>query len=79
VALQSFGDNNTMLVRAQRQEGGEEAQTAAVTKLKAEIVKIDPSATVTGTDVIGPKVSGELAWAGIRSSASSPSPASTST
>jgi SecD/SecF fusion protein len=67
VALQSFGDNNTMLVRAQRQEGGEEAQTAAVTKLKAEIVKIDPSATVTGTDVIGPKVSGELAWAGILS------------
>jgi SecD/SecF fusion protein len=67
VALQSFGDNNTMLVRAQRQDGGEEAQTAAVTKLKAEIVKIDPSASVTGTDVIGPKVSGELAWAGILS------------
>jgi len=67
VALQSFGDNKTMLVRAQRQDGGEEAQTAAVTKLKAEIVKIDPSATVTGTDVIGPKVSGELAWAGILS------------
>ncbi|QRM43111.1 protein translocase subunit SecD [Rhizobium sp. BG4] len=67
VSLQSYGDNNTMAVRAQRQEGGEEAQTAAVEKLKAEIVKIDPSATVTGTDVIGPKVSGELAWAGILS------------
>jgi SecD/SecF fusion protein len=67
VSLQSYGDNNTMAVRAQRQDGGEEAQTAAVTKLKDEIVKIDPSATVTGTDVIGPKVSGELAWAGILS------------
>jgi len=67
VSLQTYGDNNTMAVRAQRQEGGEEAQTAAVEKLKAEIVKIDPSATVTGTDVIGPKVSGELAWAGILS------------
>ncbi len=67
VSLQSYGDNNTMAVRAQRQEGGEEAQTAAVEKLKAEIIKIDPSATVTGTDVIGPKVSGELAWAGILS------------
>ncbi|SEH50682.1 protein translocase subunit secF /protein translocase subunit secD [Rhizobium tibeticum] len=67
VSLQSYGDNNTMAVRAQRQDGGEEAQTAAVEKLKAEIVKIDPSATVTGTDVIGPKVSGELAWAGILS------------
>ncbi|WP_208248852.1 protein translocase subunit SecD [Rhizobium sp. T1470] len=67
VSLQSYGDNNTMAVRAQRQDGGEEAQTAAVEKLKAEILKIDPSATVTGTDVIGPKVSGELAWAGILS------------
>lgn len=67
VSLQSYGDNTTMAVRAQRQDGGEEAQTAAVEKLKAEIVKIDPSATVTGTDVIGPKVSGELAWAGILS------------
>ena len=37
------------------------------TKLKDEIVKLDPQATVTGTDVIGPKVSGELAWAGILS------------
>ncbi|WP_337266066.1 protein translocase subunit SecD [Oryzifoliimicrobium ureilyticus] len=67
IALQSFGDNNSILVRAQRQDGGEEAQTAAVAKLKEAVVKIDPSATVTGTDVIGPKVSGELAWAGVLS------------
>lgn len=67
VALQSFGDANHLLVRAQRQPGGEEAQTAAVTKLKAEVAKIDPTATVEGTDVIGPKVSGELAVAGILS------------
>ena len=67
ITLQSFGDNHSILVRAQRQDGGEEAQTAAVTKMKAEVLKIDPSATVEGTDVIGPKVSGELAWAGILS------------
>ncbi|NKK64086.1 protein translocase subunit SecD [Rhizobium leguminosarum bv. viciae] len=67
ITLQSFGDKSSILVRAQRQEGGEEAQTAAVTKLKAEVAKIDPTATVEGTDVIGPKVSGELAWAGILS------------
>ncbi|WP_064710771.1 protein translocase subunit SecD [Rhizobium bangladeshense] len=67
ITLQTFGDNNSILVRAQRQEGGEEAQTTAVTKLKAEVAKIDPSATVEGTDVIGPKVSGELASAGILS------------
>ncbi|TDK36769.1 protein translocase subunit SecD [Rhizobium deserti] len=67
IMLQSFGDPNTILVRAQRQEGGEEAQTAAVTKLKDEVTKIDPTATVQGTDVIGPKVSGELAIAGFLS------------
>ncbi|SCB60964.1 protein translocase subunit secF /protein translocase subunit secD [Rhizobium aethiopicum] len=67
ITLQTFGDNNSILVRAQRQEGGEEAQTAAVTKLKAEVARIDPNATVEGTDVIGPKVSGELASAGILS------------
>ncbi|MEH7838542.1 protein translocase subunit SecD [Rhizobium laguerreae] len=67
ITLQSFGDKSSILVRAQRQEGGEEAQTAAVTKLKAEVAKIDPTATVEGTDVIGPKVSGELARAGILS------------
>jgi SecD/SecF fusion protein len=67
ITLQSFGDPNTILVRAQRQDGGEEAQTVAVTKLKDEVVKIDPTATVQGTDVIGPKVSGELAIAGFLS------------
>jgi SecD/SecF fusion protein len=67
ITLQSFGDPNTILVRAQRQDGGEEAQTAAVTKLKDEVTKIDPTATVQGTDVIGPKVSGELAIAGFLS------------
>jgi len=67
ILLQSFGDPNTILVRAQRQDGGEEAQTAAVTKLKDEVVKIDSTAVVQGTDVIGPKVSGELAIAGFLS------------
>jgi SecD/SecF fusion protein len=67
ITLQSFGDPNTILVRAQRQDGGEEAQTAAVTKLKDEVTKIDSTATVQGTDVIGPKVSGELAIAGFLS------------
>ncbi|MGO8190120.1 hypothetical protein, partial [Rhizobium leguminosarum] len=36
ITLQSFGDKSSILVRAQRQEGVEEAQTAAVTKLNAE-------------------------------------------
>ena len=67
VALQEFGDVNHLLVRVERQPGGEEAQPAAVEHLKAEVVKIDPTAKVERTEVVGPKVSGELATAGILS------------
>lgn len=65
VALQEFGGNNRVLVRVERQPGGEQAQTEAVEKLKAEVVKIDPTAKVERTEVVGPKVSGELATAGV--------------
>ncbi|MEB2843393.1 protein translocase subunit SecD [Endobacterium cereale] len=67
VALQEFGSNNHILVRVERQEGGEQAQTNAVEALKAEVVKIDPTAKVERTEVVGPKVSGELAIAGFLS------------
>ena len=67
VALQEFGDSNHILVRVERQPGGEEAQTAAVEHLKAEILKIDPASKVERTEVVGPKVSGELATAGVLS------------
>ncbi|MFB9947275.1 protein translocase subunit SecD [Rhizobium puerariae] len=67
VALQEFGGNNRVLVRVERQPGGEQAQTEAVEKLKAEVVKIDNTAKVERTEVVGPKVSGELATAGFLS------------
>lgn len=67
VALQEFGDSRHLLVRVERQPGGEEAQTAAVERLKAEVAAIDASAKVERTEVVGPKVSGELASAGILS------------
>ncbi|WP_105440394.1 protein translocase subunit SecD [Neorhizobium sp. T25_13] len=67
VALQEFGGNNRVLVRVERQPGGEQAQTVAVEKLKAEITKIDQTAKVERTEVVGPKVSGELATAGFLS------------
>ncbi|WP_117192623.1 protein translocase subunit SecD [Rhizobium terrae] len=67
VALQEFGGNNRVLVRVERQPGGEQAQTDAVEKLKAEVVKIDNTAKVERTEVVGPKVSGELATAGFLS------------
>jgi SecD/SecF fusion protein len=65
VGLQEFGAHNRVLVRVERQAGGEEAQTAAVERLRSEIVKIDPTAKVERTEVVGPKVSGELATAGV--------------
>ncbi|MGV8938172.1 MAG: protein translocase subunit SecD [Allorhizobium sp.] len=67
VALQEIGDANHLLIRVERQPGGEEAQSAAVAQLRSELVVIDPSSTVERTEVVGPKVSGELATAGILS------------
>lgn len=65
VTLQAFGDDNHLLVRVERQPGDEAAQTAAVERLKQEVTVIDASAKVIGTEVVGPKVSGELATAGV--------------
>jgi SecD/SecF fusion protein len=67
VALQEFGDQNHLLLRVERQPGPETAQTVAVEKLKAEIIKIDATSKIERTEVVGPKVSGELATAGILS------------
>lgn len=67
VALQEFGSPNHLLVRVERQQGGEEAQTAAVQRLRSEMVQIDPTSRIERTEVVGPKVSEELATAGILS------------
>lgn len=67
VAIQEFGDSNNMLVRLERQAGGEAAQTAAVDRVKQVITSIDPQASIERTEVVGPKVSGELAMAGVLS------------
>jgi len=65
VSLQTMGDEGRLLVRVERQPGGEEAQTAAVEKLKAALLQVDPGAGFDRTEVVGPKVSGELAQAGV--------------
>jgi SecD/SecF fusion protein len=64
VTLQEFGDTTRTLVRVERQAGDEDAQTVAAAKLKAEIVQLEPTAEIARTEVVGPKVSGELATAG---------------
>ncbi|PWK76888.1 protein translocase subunit SecD [Aminobacter sp. AP02] len=65
VALQQIGSDGNVLIRVQRQEGGETAQTAAVDTIKAAVQKLDPSVKFERTEVVGPKVSGELAQSGI--------------
>lgn len=67
VSLQEFGDPNRLLVRVERQAGGEEKQTLAVDTVKAAVASIDSQAKIERTEVVGPKVSGELATAGILS------------
>jgi SecD/SecF fusion protein len=65
ITLQQFGNDATVLIRAERQPGGEEAQTAAVQAIRTTLADIAPGASVERTEVVGPKVSGELATAGI--------------
>ena len=67
IALQEYGDASRVLVRAERQPGGEEAQSAAVEKIRQAVTALDPGASIERTEVVGPKVSGELAYAGVLS------------
>ncbi len=67
VTLQEADGGSHVLIRAERQPGGETAQTAALQKIRAEVTALDKAAKIERTEVVGPKVSGELAHAGILS------------
>jgi SecD/SecF fusion protein len=67
IALQEYGDVSRVLVRAERQPGGEEAQSAAVESIRQAVTALDSGASIERTEVVGPKVSGELAYAGVLS------------
>jgi preprotein translocase SecF subunit len=56
--LQEFGEPDDVLIRIATQPGGEEAQQAAVDKVKAAL---PPGVDYRRVEVVGPKVSGELA------------------
>jgi SecD/SecF fusion protein len=62
--LQEFGAKNDVMIRAERQPGGETAQSAAVATIKDTIGKVSPGVTFQRTEVVGPKISGELARSG---------------
>jgi SecD/SecF fusion protein len=67
VPVTEFGSPNHVLIRAERQPGPESAQTVAVQQIREALVQVDPTVTIERTEVVGPKVSGELAEAGILS------------
>ena len=62
VALQEFGAPTDVLIRVQRQEGGEKAQQVAVEKVKA---LLGDTVDYRRTEFVGPKVSSELFWDGV--------------
>ena len=62
VALQEFGQPTDVLIRVQRQEGGEGAQQVAVEKVK---VALGSGVDYRRTEFVGPKVSEELFWNGV--------------
>jgi preprotein translocase subunit SecF len=61
VALQGFGDERDVLVRVQRQEGGDEAQQQAVARIKEALTTdLGTGVEFRRIEVVGPQVSGEL-------------------
>ena len=57
VTLQEFGKATDVLIRVETQPGGDEAQQQAVDKIRGAL---DPSVEIRRTEIVGPKVSGEL-------------------
>ena len=62
VGLQEFGAPDDVLVRVQRQKGGEEAQQRAIDAVKTVL---GPNVDYRRTEFVGPKVSRELFWSGV--------------
>ena len=63
VAIQEFGQPTDVLIRVERQPGGEKAQKVAVDKVQAALGTA--VASYRRTEFVGPKVGGELIQAGV--------------
>jgi preprotein translocase SecF subunit len=62
IELQEFGTPNDLMIRVGAQDGGDAAQAAVVEKIKTAL---GPGIEYRSVDVVGPKVSSELAEQGI--------------
>ena len=65
VQIQEFGADNDVLIRVQEQEGGDEAQQEVVATVKTALDSAIEGISYRRVEVVGPKVSNELIWAGI--------------
>ncbi len=66
VVLQDFGGSNDVLIRIERQTGGEDAEMAAVQKVRETLGKtLGTAVEYRRVEVVGPKVGGELVVDGI--------------
>ncbi|HWL27515.1 MAG TPA: protein translocase subunit SecD [Burkholderiaceae bacterium] len=65
IALQELGDSSSVLIRIERQEGSGAAATAE--QARQAIEQVQPGASIERVEVVGPKLSDELAYAGILS------------
>lgn len=65
IALQKVNNENSVMIHIERQPGGEKAQTDTADKTRLAIIKLYPNTKFGSTDIVGPKVSGELAKNGL--------------
>jgi preprotein translocase SecF subunit len=64
VALQEFGSSENVLIRIERQPGGEAGQLAAVDKVKTALAdRFGEDVSYRRVEFVGPKVSQDLLWA----------------
>jgi preprotein translocase subunit SecF len=69
VSLQEFGQPDDILIRIERQEGGEAGQRAAVDKVKGALgERFGDGISYRRVEFVGPKVSADLMWSGIQAS-----------
>ena len=65
VALQEFGGPSNVLIRVERQDGGEQGQLAAVQKVKTALAdRFGEDISYRRVEFVGPKVSADLLWNG---------------
>ncbi len=65
ISLQGADNDTKVLIRVETQPGGDAAQRVAVERVKEAIQKAQPGSTFDRTEVVGPKISGELAMDGL--------------